>query len=405
MTENPKTLVIVLTEKCNLKCPYCRASGGEGTKKLNFNFIKKAIDYFIEKGYDKPYIRVNFYAKGEPTTEFNLMKTTYKYLQSKTDKIKSSIFTNGVFSKKIAKWLSKNIDMIDMSVDGYPKIQNKQRPLKNGNASSPIVEKNIKYFIRNGNYLRINSVITNFSVHKQSEILKYFYSLGVKKIIFTPVVIEGSCIENNIQYLDRKVFLDNFLKARELAEDFSISLTSGYRLLDRKTKKYCDLGHLFLLLPDNYISTCRAVVSKNAKNAEPFIIGKYDPIKDKIYIDEDKRKKLEKIDLYNFSTCLKCPIKYKCAGGCLRQWKSFEKFFKTNKNSGEVKISGKPDKKVCGIKIDTVEKYKNYRIQKYEKNKIPYLGKKAFGYNYNMFFNKFKLYKTKNNQKISGSSF
>ena len=60
------------------------------------------------------------------------------------DKITVELQTNGTFSQSTRDWIAENVDVIWVSCDGEPYIQDKQRPFVNGKPTSSIVEENFK---------------------------------------------------------------------------------------------------------------------------------------------------------------------------------------------------------------------------------------------------------------------
>jgi sulfatase maturation enzyme AslB (radical SAM superfamily) len=61
-------------------------------------------------------------------------------------KVQVEFQTNGFFSSNISDWIEQNVDILWISYDGMPKINDIQRPTNNGGKSSPLILKNIDRF-------------------------------------------------------------------------------------------------------------------------------------------------------------------------------------------------------------------------------------------------------------------
>ena len=139
-------ITIIPTGKCNLDCSYCI------TKRYR-KYVKEKISYkdvcdFIKNYYRKDQkIFVSFTGGGEPTQRMDFIKNVVENLRKQFRFIKFGITTNGVLNQKNLNWLIKNMDAINVSCDGPPEIQDRQRPLKGGGKSSKVVERTIKELV------------------------------------------------------------------------------------------------------------------------------------------------------------------------------------------------------------------------------------------------------------------
>ncbi|MEM3556114.1 MAG: radical SAM protein [Candidatus Micrarchaeia archaeon] len=306
-----RLLGLFLTSKCNLRCTYCYAKGGEIEKTMSFETAKKAID-FMNENFHSPFIL--FHGGGEPTIEFKLMKKVVEYARELSSDTKFNLQTNGIFSNEVREWLLKNMDLISISCDGPPDIQDTQRPLANGDRSSPILERNIRYFIKNSKGIKVQAVITEFSVARQAEIVEYFHKLGIKEFSFIPVKKMGRCVNCNLPYSTAPTshsFSANFLKALELADFYEMPLSTR-TVAETCGNKPCLLAESFFVTPDNFLSPCLAVNSADS----PFKELLYGSIKVNVEIYKEKSDLLNKRLVHNIPTCNNCFLKWNCSGGC-----------------------------------------------------------------------------------------
>jgi sulfatase maturation enzyme AslB (radical SAM superfamily) len=162
-------------------------------KSLPLEIAEAGIDEYFAKSTSR---HIRFYGPGEPTQEFELMRKITEYAKAKAgDAVTTELQTNGAFSPKIREWILNNLNIVWISFDGTPDIQNAQRPMGDKLApSAPIIEKNIKWLMTNrGDHnLMVGArvTMTNLNVNRQIEMVNYFDSLGIKYIWTDPIFPE-----------------------------------------------------------------------------------------------------------------------------------------------------------------------------------------------------------------------
>lgn len=318
-----------LTTKCNFKCKYCYTLKNAKIKKehqnLNFSFAKRALNDFFR---DYPSRQIRFYGAGEPTIEFELMKKIRDYAYKLTgNKLKVELQTNGYFSKNIAKWISENVDILWISSDGSPEIQDLQRPTIKGNPTSEVVEHNLKFFAKRKHMqVGVRITVTPLTIHRQIEIIKYFHTLGIKYINAHPACIPISGNSDPIFQWDPIDFAENFLKAYNEAKKLGIFYNSLYIVnFDKKTRQACRACIPYPhLTTDGYISCCDFAQFGQEYapgRLQQLIYGKYILEKDKIIYDEEKICKIRTRCAENLEKgpCKNCKFINYCAGGCMGQ--------------------------------------------------------------------------------------
>lgn len=134
-----KTLMLILTENCNLNCVYCY----EHHKTLDdmpFETAKRAIDAEFHDLDRYEHGEIELFG-GEPFLNFALIKRIYDYVMDTYGKDNDIVFsttTNGTLVHgKIQDWLRERKDkfIVTLSLDGTPEIHNKNRPLRGGEGS------------------------------------------------------------------------------------------------------------------------------------------------------------------------------------------------------------------------------------------------------------------------------
>ena len=124
-----RTLMLMVTNSCNLNCVYCYESH-KTSHKMDFDTAKRAIlDVFDETGFDGVSIQ---FMGGEPLLAFPLIKDVSEWLWNKNIKYPYSLFaaTNGTLLNEDMKvWFTANKHRISLglSFDGNVNTQNTNR--------------------------------------------------------------------------------------------------------------------------------------------------------------------------------------------------------------------------------------------------------------------------------------
>ncbi len=125
---------ILLTDKCNFECSYCYSQEARSKSIIKKEDLKTAIDFLLENGKEKKFVRISYLGGGEPTIMWNLLTWAIEYSVKKATKenikIVNSLTTNGsLLTKSKIDWLKKHNISISLSFDILPEIQNIQRKI------------------------------------------------------------------------------------------------------------------------------------------------------------------------------------------------------------------------------------------------------------------------------------
>lgn len=320
-----------LTTKCNLNCIYCYNK--EERKKieektLSLEIAKAGINYFFDNNCSR---HIRFYGPGEPTQEFALMKEITSYAKSIDSCVTVEIQTNGVFSKNVREWMLENANIVWISFDGPPVIQNYNRPIGEEYPSAPIIEENVKWLLQNkeNRDLMVGArvTMTDKNIFRQKEMVNYFSTMEIKYIWTNPLFpsVGKLPVCNDVKKLneysfDMDSYLDHYIEAyyyaREKGIFYGSFLTCNF---DGETNVHCrsctPVPHL---TPDGYVSACDMVVlGENAYHMDCFIYGKWNEKNKKFDFDTEKIESLRKRTINNLPHCKNCSAKLHCGGYCL----------------------------------------------------------------------------------------
>lgn len=138
--DSMQSIILQVTQNCNLRCAYCVYSGSyinrvHNNKRMSLETALKAVEFLAVHSLNSNEISIGFYG-GEPLLEFELIKSVVAYAKQvfvgKT--IRFNMTTNGtLLTIDYVKFLYENDFALTISLDGPSEIQNKNRIFANSN--------------------------------------------------------------------------------------------------------------------------------------------------------------------------------------------------------------------------------------------------------------------------------
>jgi uncharacterized protein len=182
-----------LTWKCNLNCFYCYKH--KGNRDIDDRTAFDAIVWLLYASGPETSIRVTFLG-GEPLLAFNLIKKLVPFgvrrAREHNKNIRFSMTTNcTLVTDEVINFAQKWDIRFHSSIDGIPKIQNKNRPQKNGTNSSFLVEQAVPKLLSYQSNCTARCTVVPESVGYLYGNYQYFRSLGYCDIAFVPGLIKN----------------------------------------------------------------------------------------------------------------------------------------------------------------------------------------------------------------------
>lgn len=167
-------MILVVTEKCNIRCKYCVYSGNydnqreHGHKEMSFEIAKKAIDIFYKNQVraiqnNSLHLPLLGFYGGEPLLNFQLIKDSVAYAKEVFNgNIKFLMTTNGtILTDEIADFLIQNNFALSISLNGSETENDRLRVFENGLGTFQIIKKSInllqskdmEYFKKNVSFI------------------------------------------------------------------------------------------------------------------------------------------------------------------------------------------------------------------------------------------------------------
>jgi uncharacterized protein len=323
-------LAIFVTTKCNLRCIYCYAHGGDKEKTISKDTWRMAMDHFFstissgathEKAIRKN-LNLSIHGGGEPTMEFDILKNIvadfYKRARAAELEPTVSMGTNGTYGDSIHRWIIENNINVNVSLDGPLNIQNRLRPFRSGEPSYDVVVHNLQGLVKAGRYVSIRATITNETMETMEKTIELAKNLGLATVHFEPVSLTGRCANSTLSMPDAQQFADKFLKCflMGLKSDVDVYY-SGMRCFEHTQQRFCAAcGQNFCVTPYGNITTCYEVLDSNDPATSEFFIGKVDPVQGRVVLDQVRIEQLKLRVAENMEACKSCFLRYQCAGDC-----------------------------------------------------------------------------------------
>ena len=314
-------ITIFPTNKCNMRCTYCAADSANHqttTEKIDLEFARIGIsDYF----QDTSKHQIRYYSSGEPTQAMDVIKETWEYAHSIVgERLISELQTNCIFDKESADWIASHINIVWASIDGWPEVQNRYRPINTNQPSHYQAMQNALY-IKEKTFVGIRTTIVEETVEQQIELLEYFNKLGFKEVASEPVFLpvkNGEKNDSPITCINLRSYIKNFVKAWYKAKELGMNYINSFMVnFDEKVEYACrsclPTPHL---TTDGYVSACDLGFYGNTP-LQDLIYGKYDKENKIIQYFPEKMEKLRSRKCINIDSCKSCFVKENCGGGCL----------------------------------------------------------------------------------------
>lgn len=169
-----KTIMLTITEKCNLACTYCYEQN-KTLKTMNYETAIEILDkeLNLDDGYDE--CEIQFFG-GEPFLEFSLIQKVCEYIWNNNwnKKIRCFTTTNGTLvHNEVKKWLleNKNRFTCGLSLDGLPEAHN----LNRNNSFEKI---DYKFFINTWEKQYVKMTISPETLCMMADGVIYLHKLG-----------------------------------------------------------------------------------------------------------------------------------------------------------------------------------------------------------------------------------
>lgn len=316
----PQCLTIYLNNRCNLACEYCYAAAGRGqaAPPIGERAALGAARLVARCCADKRQsMHLVLHGGGEPALDWEsairLVEGTRAIAAEAGVGCFAVLATNGVMPPERAAWMGRQLDLVEISCDGPPEIQDRQRPLPGGGPTSPHVERTARALRQAGVRFLVRATITPRTVERQAAIVAYLHQvLGAVEMRFEPVYRMEAFAPERAEW-----FAGHFLAAQREARARGCDLSFAGARLDEIHGPFCDvLRDTLHLLPDGTATACFFATDGRAAEAAGLAIGKWDEPRGEYTLDMDRIAAHRRKALDLPAACRACIAACHCAREC-----------------------------------------------------------------------------------------
>jgi uncharacterized protein len=329
------TMVLNVTNQCNLSCTYCYEYGedkivdtenGKQPKFMSEETARESVDFMLKESGDNRMAHVTFFG-GETLLNFPVLQKTIAYARKRGAELGKdvdfSLTTNATLLRpEIIEFLAENRVGVTISIDGPKEVQDKFRVFHNGTGSYDVVAPKIKELLKRHRSRPIGARVTLTSgkmdirriyTHLTEEM--GFWEVGFAPVTTSPTrghaIGEGGYDEMLGQFRDLAYdFLEaavqnrhhGFSNVKETLEELHKGVSKAFP---------CGAGlGLLGVATDGDVALCHRFAGSDAH--------KLGTVKDGIDRDA-QRAFLESHHIANKTDCSACWARPLCSGGCYHE--------------------------------------------------------------------------------------
>jgi uncharacterized protein len=195
-----QSLVMNLTNQCNLSCTYCYEFGEDKVatpdgkpKFMDIETAKASVEFLLEQSKGRKSVHITFFG-GETLMNFPLLKEVVTYATERASQqgrsVDFSLTTNAtLLTPAIIEFLSENSIGVTVSMDGPPELHNQLRVFANGRGSYDIIAPRVKALIQGH---RTRPIVARVTLTKGvTDVIRIYRhlkdELGFHEVGFAPV--------------------------------------------------------------------------------------------------------------------------------------------------------------------------------------------------------------------------
>ena len=329
------TMVLNVTNQCNLSCTYCYEYGedkivdtknGKKPKFMSDETARQSVDFMLQESGTNPLAHLTFFG-GETLMNFPVLARTMEYAKTRAaelgKQVDFSLTTNATLLKPdIIEFLAENNVGVTISIDGPKEIQNKFRVFSNGAGSYDLVEPKIKALLQRHRTRPIGArvTLTAGTLDVKTIYRHLTEEIGFWEVGFAPVTtasnrsyaIDGAGFDDMLSQFEALAFefleaaVDNrhhgFSNVKETLAEIHKGVSKAYPcgaglgLMGVSTDGDVALCHRFAGSDDHRLGTVADGIDRAAQQAF-----------------------LERHHLHDKTDCNTCWARPVCSGGCYHE--------------------------------------------------------------------------------------
>ena len=210
------TLVLHVTDACNLACRYCYYLEDRADlrtdRSMNPAVIRHSIDFLLDHSGNLEKINLVFFG-GEPLLNFKCIREAVDYAQQRAfavgKEVQFSITTNAtLLNAEYIDFLQEKAFTVSVSVDGFEEIHDTWRPFPDGSPSYRMIIPKVRKLLQRAAKPVVARVTLVERPELVPEILEHLLQIGFTEVGFAPVTSGNSDYQLTDQDMD--VLLEQF---------------------------------------------------------------------------------------------------------------------------------------------------------------------------------------------------
>lgn len=319
---SPTFLGIIPTRACNMACIYCGFEANEASQEImDPDLAITAVDWMAEfvKKEGRKVLEIHFFG-GEPFVAGQLVDIVVHRARCIANKMglipRFEVATNGIFDKKRAFFVGNYIDTVVLSFDGFSKIQNFHRPLKNGCGSFRYVFQTACWLSNSPTKLCFRVCVSERNVSQLERIAEWFCKNFRPAVInFEPLQPTQESVEYELQCPDPYEFALHYINAARIIKKYGIQPVYAAAITEFPRYTICPVGtDTLIVTPDGRISACYLLEKEWEKRGVDLNLGCVVP-HEGVRVDFSAIKRVRNL-VKDKPRCTRCFCKWSCAGGC-----------------------------------------------------------------------------------------
>jgi uncharacterized protein len=324
-----KTLILHVTEACNLGCLYCYYSEGGSssgkTKRMSSKVARRAVDFLFDHSGNLEEVLLVFFG-GEPLLNFKLITSVVEYARKKASergkRVDFTMTTNGtLLTEEVVRFVQENNISITISIDGFEGVHDRYRRFPDGSPSYGVILPKVKNLIEAARRRRpVSARVTLVEDAKVvPQILDHLLGLGFIEAGFAPVTTGNPDYQLGEKGMDLLLtqFKDlsrRFLQTVQKGEFFGFSNLIDLLVVlhQGEVMNYpCGAGlALFSVAADGRLYLCQRFTGEDEFCMGDIFEG----------FNQDKLEKFrEQAEISQKEACKQCWVRTVCTGGCYHE--------------------------------------------------------------------------------------
>ena len=259
----PECLTLYVNNQCSMRCRYCYSQPEatmNGTVSPEGVRAAARLAAGMCAARNSPFT-LAFHGGGEPTLDPRHVDRLLDIAREEAGLVglhpRTYISTNGAVSEETARWLAVRFDLVGVSCDGPPEVQDRHRPGRDGRPLSEYVGRTMSTLRRHGRPFHIRATISRETVYHQAEIVSYLADrYAPDEIRLEPVYVNPSG-EALLDVSHAGAFAGGFLAAQRAGEARGLRVTTSITRPDAVYGPYCNvLRRVLNLVPGDVATGC-----------------------------------------------------------------------------------------------------------------------------------------------------